>query len=223
MPGPERRKAEVLAALANAVVLIGISLYILYEAYRRFRNPPEVLSLPMFLVALVGLGANLVGLKLLHPASGASLNVRGAYLEVLSDALTSIGVLLAGLVMLLTGWYRVDPLISAAIGLFILPRTWGLLNQSIHVLMEGSPPGIDLEEVIRAMQAVEGVRGVHDIHIWTITSGFEALTGHVVVEGLAERPAVLRRLQEILAERFGVRHVTLQIEEPRPVSEEDRG
>ncbi len=138
----------------------------------------------------------------------------------MSDALTSIGVVLAGLVMLLTGWHRVDPLISAAIGLFILPRTWSLLNQSIHVLMEGSPPDIDLGEVMAAMKAVEGVRGVHDIHIWTITSGFDALTGHVIVESFAEKQAVLRRLQEILAERFGVRHVTLQVEEWRPASEE---
>ena len=215
-------RAEVLAALANAVVLIGISLYILYEAYRRFRNPPEVLSLPMLLVALVGLGANLVGLKLLHPASGASLNIRGAYLELLSDALTSIGVVLAGLVMLLTGWRLVDPLISAAIGLFILPRTWSLLNQSVHVLMEGCPSGIDLGKVMAAMRAVEGVREVHDIHIWTITSGFDALTGHVIVESFAEKQAVLRRLQEILAERFGVKHVTVQLEEQCTAGEEDR-
>lgn len=215
-------RAEILAALVNAVVLIVISFSILYEAYRRFQNPPEILSLPMFLVALVGLGVNLVGLKLLYAASGKSLNIKGAYLEVFSDALTSIGVILAGLIMLLTNWYLIDPLISTAIGLFILPRTWSLLNQSVHVLMEGCPPGINLENVITAMKAVEGVKGVHDLHVWTITSGFEALSGHVVVENLAEGQVVLRHLQQILEEKFGVKHVTIQLEEQRLTGEEGR-
>ena len=208
-------RAEILASLVNAVILIFISVYIFYEAYRRFQDPPEVLSLPMLLVALVGLGVNLVGIKLLQPAAGKSLNIKGAYLEVLSDALTSIGVILAGLIMLLTDWYLVDPLISTAISLFILPRTWHLLNRSVHVLMEGCPPGIDLEEVMTAMKAVEGVGGVHDLHIWTITSGFDALSGHVVIENLAEGQGVLKRLQELLAEKFGVKHVTIQLEERR--------
>lgn len=208
-------RAEILAALVNAVVLIVISFSILYEAYRRFQNPPEILSLPMFLVALTGLVVNLVGLKLLYAASGKSLNIKGAYLEVLSDALTSIGVILAGLIMLFTNWYLVDPLVSTGIGLFILPRTWRLLNQSVHVLMEGCPPGINVEEVIAAMKAVEGVRGVHDLHIWMITSGFNALSGHVVIENLAEGQSVLKRLQELLAEKFGIKHVTIQLEERR--------
>jgi len=215
-------RAEILAALINAVVLIGISLSILYEAYRRFQNPPEILSLPMFLVALVGLVVNLVGLKHLHAASGESLNIKGAYLEVFSDALTSIGVIVAGLIMLFTNWYLVDPLISAGIGLFILPRTWHLLNQSVHVLMEGCPPGIMLEEVTAAIKTVEGVKGVHDLHVWTITSGLNALSGHVVVENLAEGQVVLRRLQQLLEEKFGLRHVTIQLEEQRLAGEEGR-
>lgn len=215
-------RAEILAALVNAVVLIFISFSILYEASRRFQNPPEILSLPMFLVAIVGLVVNLVGLKLLHAASGKSLNIRGAYLEVLSDALTSIGVVLAGVVMLLTKWYLVDPLISVGIGLFILPRTWALLSQSVHILMEGCPPHIDPEEVERGMREVEGVKAVHDLHIWTLTSGLEALSGHVIVENLAEGQVILKRLQQLLQEKFGIAHVTIQLEATHLEGEEGR-
>jgi cobalt-zinc-cadmium efflux system protein len=132
-------RAEILAAVVNAVVLLFISVYILDEAWRRFQNPPEVMSWPMLIVATIGLAVNMIGMRLLADASGKSLNVKGAYLEVLSDMLGSLGVIAASVIMLTTGWYLADPLISAGIGLFILPRTWTLLRQVTHILMEGTP------------------------------------------------------------------------------------
>ena len=157
---PERTygfyRVEILAALANAVVLVGISFYILYEAYQRFRDPPEVQSGMMLLVAFVGLIVNIIGIYLLRSASEESLNMKGAYFEVLSDMLTSIGVIVAGVIMLTTGWYYADPLISAGIGLFILPRTWMLLRDAVGVLLEGTPSDINLAALREAISGLLG-------------------------------------------------------------------
>lgn len=204
-------RAEILGALVNAVMLIFVSLYILYEAYRRFMEPPAVLAFPMLVVAVIGLVINLVSMRMLHTGSKESLNVKGAYMEVLSDMLSSIGVILAALVMLTTGWYLADPLISVGIGLFILPRTWGLLKQAVDILMEAVPEHLSLEEVGRAMVSVEGVEEVHDLHIWTITSGRHALSAHVTISKLDAWPAIQKSLEDLLADRFQIDHTTLQV------------
>jgi len=206
-------RAEILAALANAVILLAVSAFILYEASRRFAEPPEVRSLPMLVIAAVGLIVNLAGMRLLSGNSQESLNVKGAYLEVMSDALSSMGVIIAGTVMLATGWYLADPIISVAIGLFILPRTWSLLTQSVHILMEGAPARLDLTTLEAAMKQVEGVRGVHDLHVWTLTSGVEPLSAHVVVDSLDKGRRALGEIQRLLRETFNIGHITIQLEE----------
>ncbi|MDC4228304.1 MAG: cation diffusion facilitator family transporter (plasmid) [Candidatus Manganitrophus sp.] len=204
-------RAEILAALVNAVILIFISFYILYEAYRRFIDPPIVLALPMMTVAVVGLIVNLIGMRLLHAGSKESLNLKGAYLEVLSDMLSSVGVIIAALVMLTTGWYLADPIISVGIGLFILPRTWGLLKQAVNILMEATPEHINLEEVGKTMASVEGVKEVHDLHVWTLTSGKYALSAHVTITKLQAWPVIQNMLETLLADRFRIDHTTLQV------------
>lgn len=204
-------RVEILGALLNAVILIFISFYILYEAYRRFTNPPEVLALPMMGVAVVGLIVNVVGMRLLHAGSKESLNMKGAYLEALSDMLASIGVILAALIMLTTGWRLADPLISAGIGLFILPRTWSLLKQAVNVLLEAVPEHINLGEVGRAMVEVEGVKEVHDLHVWTLTSGKYALSAHVTISKLQDWSGIQYSLEALLADRFQISHTTLQV------------
>ena len=166
----------------------------------------------MLVVAVAGLWVNLAGMWLLHGGSGESLNLRGAYLEVLSDALSSVGVILAALIMLTTGWRLADPVIGAGIGLGIIPRTWGLLRQAVNVLLEGTPPHVNVAEVESAMAGVSGVRHVHDLHVWTLTSGKHAMSGHVLVEDLAAGNRILRDLHELLHERFGIEHTTIQLE-----------
>ena len=205
-------RVEILAALVNALILLGIAAFILYEAYHRFGSPPDVLGGPMLVVAVAGLLVNLASMWLLHAGSGESLNLKGAYLEVLSDALSSVGVIVAALIVLATGWRLADPIIGAAIGLFILPRTWGLLRQAVNILLEGTPPHVNMAEVAAAMAGVSGVRHVHDLHVWTLTSGKHAMSGHVLVEDLATGNRILRDLHELLHERFGIEHTTIQLE-----------
>jgi cobalt-zinc-cadmium efflux system protein len=210
-------RTEILAALANGVVLFLVSGFILYEACRRAWAPPEVLSGPMLIIAVLGLGVNLLSMTLLHHGAGESLNVRGAYLEVLGDALGSVGVIVAAVIIQTTGLYLVDPLISAAIGLLILPRTWALMRHAVHILMEGVPPHLDVGQIERAMTTAGGVRAVHDLHVWTLTSGKEAMSSHVVVDDLAAGGRILRDLHTLLHERFGIEHTTIQLESERLV------
>jgi cobalt-zinc-cadmium efflux system protein len=205
-------RVEILAALANSLLLLGIAAFILYEAYRRFLAPPDVLGVPMIVVAVIGLAVNAAGMWLLRRGAGESLNVRGAYMEVVSDALGSVGVLVAGIVILTTGWRPADPLIAAAVGVFIVPRTWALIKQSVDVLLEATPEHIDLTEVASAMRAVGGVRKVHDLHVWTLTSGKYAMSGHVVVEDIGASDRVLRDLHALLHGRFDIDHTTIQLE-----------
>jgi cobalt-zinc-cadmium efflux system protein len=210
-------RMEILAALANGLVLFGVAAVILYEAYRRIWAPPAILAGPMFLIAVVGLGVNLVGIWLLRGGAGESLNLRGAYLEVLGDTLGSLGVIVAAVIIQTTGFTLADPIISAAIGLFILPRTWGLMRQAIHVLMEGVPPHLDPSAIEQAMLASHGVRAVHDLHVWTLTSGRDALSAHVRVGDLTDGRHVLGDLQQLLRDRFGIEHVTIQLESDEPL------
>ena len=208
-------RMEILAALANGTVLFGTAGFILYEAYRRFWAPPEVLARPMLVIAVIGLGVNLLGMWLLHGGGGRSLNLRGAYLELVSDALGSVGVILAAVIIQTTGFLLADPLISAGIGLFILPRTWGLMRQAVRILMEGVPPHLNVVEIEAAMREAHGVQAVHDLHIWTLTSGTEALSAHVLVDDLSDGRHVLGDLQQLLRDRFGIEHTTIQLETDR--------
>jgi cobalt-zinc-cadmium efflux system protein len=203
---------EILAAAFNAVLLFGVALYILYEAYRRFNAPAEVQPLGMLVVATLGLAVNLLSMRFLQSGKDTSLNVKGAYLEVWADMLGSIGVIVAALVIRFTGWAWVDTLVAVGIGLWVLPRTWVLLKESLNILLEGAPEGVDVDEVARAMLAVPGVTGVHDLHVWVLTSGKNALTAHVVHAASIDGAALIEPLKEMLADRFKVFHTTLQVE-----------
>lgn len=205
-------RIEIFAAFINAVILIFISLYILYEAYQRFKDPPEVQSAGMLTVAAVGLVINIVGMMILSSGSKESLNMKGAYFEVLSDMLTSIGVIAAGLIMLTTGWYYADPLISAGIGLFILPRTWGLMKNAVGVLLEGTPSDINIESLRQSIISIEGVKDVHDLHVWSLTSGMNAMSLHVVLENETEHDEILLKVQKLAFETYKISHTTVQTE-----------
>ena len=206
-------RMEVLSALANAVVLLFLTIYILYEAWQRFLAPPEILGGPMLAVAVVGLAVNLVSMKMLHAGSRESLNLKGAYFEVLADMLGSVGVILAAAVVLLTGWTLADPIIGAGIGLFIVPRTWILLKGAVHILMEGTPPEVDVGLLERQLMDLPGVTAVHDLHVWTLTSGLDALSCHLVVEDMARGRQALLAAQQTMEKSFGITHCTIQIED----------
>ncbi len=214
---PERTygyvRAEVLSALANAIVLLLLTVYILYEAWQRFLAPPAILGGPMLVVAVVGLCVNLISMRLLAGGSTESLNVQGAYFEVLSDMLGSLGVIVAAIVVMTTGWTLADPIIGAGIGLFIVPRTWSLLKQAIHILLEGTPPEVDVRLLEQRLLAIPGVTAAHDIHVWTLTSGLDAMSGHLVVADIADGRAILEAAQRLLAKEFKIGHVTVQIED----------
>jgi cobalt-zinc-cadmium efflux system protein len=208
-------RVEILTAAANAVLLFGISGYILYEAYQRFQAPPEIVSTPLLFIAIFDLIMNIVGMLQLHKGSKESLNVEGAFLEVASDALGSIGVIIGALIIHFTKWYYIDPIIAALIGIFIIPRTWKLLMKSVNILMEGTPEGIHIEEVEKEISSIDGVKLIHDLHIWTITSGVNALSGHVVVTKdmtLKDSQALLDKINSRLEEKFHIEHTTLQFE-----------
>ena len=209
-------RAEILAALVNALVLLVVAGVILVEAWRRWQAPAPVLAGPMAVVAAGGLGVNLTCAWLLHHGAAESLNVRAAYLEVLSDALSSLATLLAAIVVLLTGWTGADALAGVAIALLIVPRTWSLLKQAVNVLLEGTPPHLELGEIDAAMCAVAGVRRVHDLHVWTLTSGREAMSAHVVVDDVRESDRLLETLHALLHARFGIDHTTIQLETEPP-------
>jgi cobalt-zinc-cadmium efflux system protein len=208
-------RTEILAALANAVLLYAVSAYILYEAWQRWRDPPDVPGATVLVVACIGLVANLAGALLLMRGAGEDLNVRGAFLDMIADVLGSLGAITAGIVILTTGWRYADPLLAAAVGVAILPRTWGLLKSALDVLLEGTPAHIELQDVQSAMLAQPRVESVHDLHVWTVTSGFIALSGHVQVRDNVDRDALLVALRSTLASRFDIDHVTIQVEDER--------
>lgn len=206
-------RTEILAALVNAVVLLVLTIYILFEAYRRFKDPSEVIGGPMLAVAAVGLVVNLISMRLLAEGSSESLNLKGAYFEVLSDMLGSLGVIVAALIIMFTGWRLVDPIIGAGIGLFIVPRTWHLLKQATHILLEGTPPEVDIRLLEQRLRAIPGVVGVHDLHVWTITSGLDAMSGHIVIDDMGQSARILRQARQAMAGGFKIDHVTIQIED----------
>lgn len=203
---------EILAAAFNALLLFAVAGYVLYEAWRRFSEPPQVQSVAMLVVAAAGLATNLVSMRLLAGGKDASLNVKGAYLEVWADLLGSVGVIAGAIVIWLTGWVWVDTLVAVAIGLWVLPRTWVLLGESVHVLLEGVPRGLSLPAVRGALAGHPGVASVHELHVWSLTSGQISLTAHVVHAPEAQPQALLVALRGLLAQRFDLHHTTLQVE-----------
>lgn len=205
-------RLEILAALANGLLLLGVSGYILFEAYRRFSDPPEILGEPMLAVASVGLLINLTSAYLLFEGQKSSLNMKGAFLEVVSDLVGSSAVIVAGAVILLTGFELVDPIASVFIGLFILPRTWHLMGSALHVLLEGTPKRLNVNEVRQHILTTDGVEGVHDLHIWTLTSGLDAVSAHVVIGADANAERVLDELCACLDAHFDIEHSTFQLE-----------
>ena len=205
-------RLEVLAALANALLLFAVAGYVLYEAYRRLTDPPDVPGLPLLLVATVGLAVNVVSFLILRAGAKESLNVRGAFLEVLSDMLGSLGVIVAGIVLMTTGWHYADPIIGAAIGLFILPRTWALGREALRILLEIAPKDLDVAAVGRSLTAVPGVASVHDLHVWTLTPGMLAATGHLTIEDGADLERVLTDARTLLENDYEIHHTTLQCE-----------
>ncbi|MBV9846931.1 MAG: cation transporter [Kutzneria sp.] len=207
-----RYRAEVLAALANAVLLFAVAGYVLYEAIARLADPPEVPGLPVALTAAVGLVTNTAAFVLLRTGARESLNVRGAYLEVLSDLVGSVGVLASGLLTLLFGWRYADPVIGVAIGLFVLPRTWGMARRALRILFQHAPERVDVERMRADLTALHGVRDVHDVHVWTLTSGMEVASAHLAVEPGAHQATVLLAAQELLSESYQLDHATLQVE-----------
>jgi cobalt-zinc-cadmium efflux system protein len=207
-------RLEILAAVVNAVLLFGVAGFVLVEAWRRLTEPPEVASGLMLAVAAAGLVANAASMWLLRRGQAESLNLRGAYLEVLGDLLGSVAVLAAAAVIALTGFQAADPIASALIGVLILPRTWRLLREAVDVLLEAAPKGVDLAEVRRHLAETPGVRDVHDLHAWTITSGLPVLSAHVVLERGADAGRVLDGLGDCLAGHFDIEHSTFQLEQP---------
>jgi cobalt-zinc-cadmium efflux system protein len=205
-------RLEVLAALANAVLLGGVAVYVLVEAVRRFADPPRVLAGPMLAVAVLGLLANIAAFALLRPGARESINLRGAYLEVLGDLLGSAGVILAAVVIALTGWRWADPLVAAGIGLFILPRTWRLGRAAIRILVQAAPRHLDVPAVQARLSAVPGVADVHDLHVWTLTSGMEVASAHLAIDPGAQVGAVLAAARIALHDDFHIEHATLQVE-----------
>jgi cobalt-zinc-cadmium efflux system protein len=206
-------RLEVLAALANAVLLFGVAVYVLVEAVSRLRGTaPEVAPGGMLVVATAGLLANVVAFYLLRAGATESINVRGAYLEVIGDLLGSAGVIAAAVVIAVTGWWWVDPVVAMAIGLFILPRTYQLGRAAVRILVQAAPQHVDVGTVHRRLGAVPGVCDVHDLHIWTLTSGMDVASAHLSVASESEIPTVLAAARETLQDGFGIDHATLQVE-----------
>lgn len=215
-------RLEIFAAVGNAILLFGVAAFVLYEAWRRLSEPPDVASGLMLAVAVVGLAANGVSLYLLRDAQGASLNMRGAYLEVLGDLLGSVAVIVAAVVIRLTGWVQADAIASAAIGILILPRTWKLLREALDILLEATPKGINLDHVRGHILEAPGVVDVHDLHAWTITSGMNVVSAHVVLAEDAKSGDILDHLGMCLSDDFDVKHSTFQLETPEHVDWEAR-
>ena len=215
---PSRRRtygfhrAEVLAALANSLALIAIAGYVFWEASRRFADPPDVSSGPVLAIATVGLAANVISAAILSRHAGSGLNVRAAFLHVLGDAAASVGVIVAAVIMLATGQFIADPIISVIIGALILIGAFRLTWETTQVLLETTPPGLSTGDIQQAMLDTPSVLGIHDLHVWTVTSGFISLSAHVETDQARDQHDVLVDLRRLLARRFGIEHATIQLE-----------
>jgi cobalt-zinc-cadmium efflux system protein len=205
-------RLEILAALANAVLLFGVAMYVLYEAVSRIGDEVEIDPGPVLVVAIAGLIANLIAFALLREGAQESLNVKGAYLEVVADTLGSVGVIVGAITISLTGWTWVDPVIGVAIGVWILPRTWKLGGQALRILVQAAPPHLDIDAITADLGAVPGVVDVHDLHAWTLTSDMEVVSAHLMVTVDTDAHAVLDRARALLRDTYGIDHATLQVE-----------
>ncbi len=205
-------RLEILAAFVNALLLFGVAIWVLVEAARRLTETPEVLGVPMVIVAVLGLVANLVAFWLLREGAKESVNVEGAYLEVLADTIGSVGVIAAAVLLEVFGWAWVDPVIGAGIGLWILPRTWRLGRRAVRVLLQAAPEHVDLDALVADLSAIDGVADVHDVHVWTLTSEMEAASAHLMVVDGTDTHSVLDQARHLLAERHRIEHGTFQVE-----------
>ncbi|MGD7021811.1 cation diffusion facilitator family transporter [Rossellomorea vietnamensis] len=205
---------EILAALLNGVTLFLIAGFIVYEAYERLLDPPAVSSGTMMVIAFIGLLANLLSAWALIKQGDVkdNVNLRSAYLHVLGDALGSVGAIIAGAIMLWFDWYWADPLISVLVALLILKSAWGIITHTVHILMEGVPAGIDVQKVRRTLESIEGICNVHDLHIWTITSGMNSLSCHILIEDEEDDQEILQKAINLIEEEFHINHTTIQIE-----------
>jgi cobalt-zinc-cadmium efflux system protein len=205
-------RLEILAAFVNALLLFGVAIWVLIEAARRLFGEPEVLGVPMLIVATLGLIANIVAFLLLREGSKESLNVEGAYLEVLADTIGSIGVIIAAIMLELFGWAWIDPVVGAAIGLWILPRTWRLGRRAVRILLQAAPDDIDLDALCADLEAIDGVVDVHDLHVWTLTSDMDAASAHLMTTTGTDTHRVLDQARQTLADTYGITHGTFQVE-----------
>jgi cobalt-zinc-cadmium efflux system protein len=219
MPATERKtfgffRLEILAALVNGIVLVLISVYIMFQAYLRMVNPQPVQGKLMLVIAVIGLVANIIGALVLFKHSHANLNIRGAYLHIVGDALSSIGVVIGGLIILYTGWYLIDPILSFLISLVIIYGAWALVKESVNVLLESVPSHINIEAVAAEIATVKGVREAYHIHVWTITSGVYALSAHVLIDDqpVSGSRDIINEIRELLSKKFNVLHSTIQLE-----------
>lgn len=205
---------EILAALFNGVTLFVIAGFIIWEAFRRLQEPPTVASGSMMLIASIGLLANVLSAWVLMRKSDVkeNINVRSAYLYVIGDALGSVGAIVAGLLMLLFSWYIADPIISVIVALLILKSAWGVLKNAIHILMEGTPIAINADEVKNALLNIEGVRNIHDLHIWAVTSGMDSLSCHILIEDSGDSQLILQKAIHMIEQTFKIQHTTIQVE-----------
>jgi len=220
-------RLEILASFVNSMILALLSVYVLYEAFRRIFEPPEIQSFPIIIVAAIGLALNFIGMILLNnlghhhthnddtdkqKEQEEILNVKAVYLEILSDTIGAAGVIVAGIIMLTTKFYLVDPIISIILALFMIPRTWSIMKKAIHILMEGSPSNIPHEKVKEAILGIKGVTGIFELHIWTITSGMNSLSAHVVIIDTSKSQVILQEINAVLEKQFKIAHSTIQIE-----------
>jgi cobalt-zinc-cadmium efflux system protein len=205
-------RLEILAALANALLLFLVTGYVIVEAILRASSDPDVRSGPMLVVAVAGLVVNVASMLLLRDGARESLNVRGAYLEVVSDALASIGVIVAAVVIAITGWTPIDTLVAVAIGVWIVPRAWTLASGSIRILLQAAPAGLDVEGLRADLGTVPGVVDVHDLHVWTLTSEMEVASAHLMITAGTDAHGVLDRARDLLRDEYAIAHATLQVE-----------
>jgi cobalt-zinc-cadmium efflux system protein len=205
-------RLEILAAFVNALLLFGVAIWVLYEAGGRVFDAPEVLGAPMLIVAVIGLAVNVVAFVLLREGSKESLNAEGAYLEVLADMVGSVGVIVAAVLLQVFGWSWVDPVIGAAIGLWILPRTYRLGRRAVRILLQAAPEHVDLDRLIGDLEEIDAVIDVHDVHVWTLTSEMDAASAHLVIDTPTDSHGVLDRARQLVATRHGIDHGTFQVE-----------
>ena len=219
MPATEKRtlgfyRLEILAALINGIILVVISLYIIYESYLRMIHPEHVEGMLMLIVAAIGLAANIIGAAVLMKHSHSNLNIRGAYLHIVGDAFSSVGVVVGGVIILFTGWYLVDPILSILISFVIIYGAWALVKESVSILLESVPSHIDIETVAAAIAKVTGVREAYHIHVWTITSGVHAMSAHVLIDDqlVSRSKDLIDDIRDLLADKFNILHSTIQLE-----------